>query len=52
MNNILRMAKFLPTWRFNHLTPYCGLEVQKPPQTLQSVKGPDNTFEKKTKWAK
>jgi hypothetical protein len=34
------------------LTPYCGLEVQKTTQTLQSVKGPDNTFEKNPKWAK
>jgi hypothetical protein len=27
------------------LTPYCGLEVQKPTQALQSVKGPGNTFD-------
>jgi hypothetical protein len=28
-----------------YLTPYCGLEVQKPTQALQSVKNPDNTFD-------
>jgi hypothetical protein len=45
LTNILRTAKFLPTWGFNHLTPYCDLEVQKPIQALQSVKDPANTFD-------
>jgi hypothetical protein len=27
------------------LTPYCGLEVQKPTQALQAVKDLDNTFD-------
>jgi hypothetical protein len=26
------------------LTPYCGLQVQKPTQALKSVKGPGNTL--------
>jgi hypothetical protein len=33
-----------------YLTPYCGLEVQKPTQALQSVKGPSNTFDLSSKW--
>jgi hypothetical protein len=40
MKNILRTAKFLPTWDFNQKYfpgMYCGLEVQKPTQALQSV---------------
>jgi hypothetical protein len=37
MKNILRTAKYL--------TPYCGLEVQKPTQALKSIKGPSNTFD-------
>ena len=28
-----------------HLTPCCGLDVQKPTQALKSVKNPDNTFD-------
>jgi hypothetical protein len=32
------------------LTPYCGLEVQKPTQALKSVKGPGNTFDLNPKW--
>jgi hypothetical protein len=32
------------------LTPYCGLEVQKPIQALKSVKGPGNTFDINYKW--
>jgi hypothetical protein len=28
-----------------YLTPYCGLEVQKPTQAHQSVKGPTNNFD-------
>jgi hypothetical protein len=28
-----------------YLTPCCGLEVQKPTQALQSVKGPGNIFD-------
>jgi hypothetical protein len=31
--------------------PYCGLEVYKPTQALQSVKGPVNTFDWNPKWA-
>jgi hypothetical protein len=27
------------------MTPYCGLEVQKPTQALKSVKGQRNTFD-------
>jgi hypothetical protein len=34
MKNILRTAKFLPTWK-----------MQKPTQALKSVKGPENTFD-------
>jgi hypothetical protein len=34
------------------LTPYCGLEVQKTTQALQAVKGPENTFDGNTKWAR
>jgi hypothetical protein len=34
------------------LTPFCGLEVQKPTQALQSVKDPDNTFEINPKWTR
>jgi hypothetical protein len=34
------------------LTPCCGLEVQKPTQALQSVKGPGNTFDLNSKWAR
>jgi hypothetical protein len=33
-----------------YLTSYCGLEVQKPTQTLQSVKDPANTFDWNPKW--
>jgi hypothetical protein len=32
------------------LTPYCGLEVQKPTQALKTVKDPDNTFDLNPKW--
>jgi hypothetical protein len=32
------------------LTPYYGLEVQKPTQTLMSAKGPGNTFDISSKW--
>jgi hypothetical protein len=35
-----------------NLTPYCGLEVHKPTQELQSVKGPANTFDWNPKWAR
>jgi hypothetical protein len=34
------------------LTPYCGLEVQKPTQALKSVKDPGNTFDLNPKWAR
>jgi hypothetical protein len=34
------------------LTPCCGLEVQKPTQTLRSVKGLGNTFDIKPKCAR
>jgi hypothetical protein len=34
------------------LTPYCGLEVQKSTQALQSVKCQDNTFDLSSKWAR
>jgi hypothetical protein len=30
----------------------CGLEVQKPTQALTSVKGPGNTFDLNSKWAR
>jgi hypothetical protein len=33
------------------LTPYCGLEVKKPTQALQSFKGPGNTFDINYKWS-
>jgi hypothetical protein len=33
------------------LTPCCGLEVQKPTQALNSVKGAGNTFDLNPKWA-
>jgi hypothetical protein len=32
--------------------PYCGLEVYKPTQALQSVKGPVNTFDWNPKWVR
>ena len=44
MKNILRTAKYL--------TPYCGLEVQKPTQALKSVKDPGNTFDLNPKWSR
>jgi hypothetical protein len=34
------------------LTPYCGLEVQKPTQALKSVKDPGNTFDLNPKWSR
>jgi hypothetical protein len=34
------------------LTPYCGLEVQKPTQALKSVKDPGNTFDINHKWSR
>jgi hypothetical protein len=34
------------------LTPYCGLEVQKPIQALKSVKDPGNTFDLNPKWSR
>jgi hypothetical protein len=34
------------------LTPYFGLEVQKPHQVLQAVKGAANTFDLNPKWAR
>jgi hypothetical protein len=34
------------------LTPYCGLEVQKPTQALMSVKGSLNTFDSNPKWSR
>jgi hypothetical protein len=48
IGTILQKRKFkYQSW---YLTPYCGLEVQKHNQALQSVKGPDNTFEWNPKW--
>jgi hypothetical protein len=35
-----------------YLTHFCWLEVQKPTQKLQSVKGSDNTFGWQPKWAR
>ena len=32
------------------MTPYCGLEVQKPSQALQSVKGLGYTLDLNPKW--
>jgi hypothetical protein len=34
------------------LTPCCGLEVQKPTQTLKSFKDLANTFDLNPKWAR
>jgi hypothetical protein len=34
------------------LTPYCGLEVQKPNQALQEVKEADDIFDGNPKWAR
>jgi hypothetical protein len=34
------------------LTPCCGLEVQKPTQSLKTVKDPGNTFDLNLKWAR
>jgi hypothetical protein len=34
------------------LTPYCGLEVQKPNQALQEVKDAADTFDGNPKWAR
>jgi hypothetical protein len=33
-----------------YLTPYCGIEVQKPTQALQLVKGLGYTFDLSSKW--
>jgi hypothetical protein len=61
--NKSRTAKFLHTWieptlhkrKFKYqswyLKPYCGLEVQKPTQSLTSVKGPGNIFYSNPRWA-
>ena len=35
-----------------YLTPYCGLEVQKPTQALKSVKRPGNIFDWHCNWAR
>ena len=35
-----------------YLTPYCGLEVQKPIQALKSVKNPGNTFDLNPNWSR
>ena len=35
-----------------YLTSCCGFEVQKPTQALQSVKGPENTFDWHPKWSR
>ena len=35
-----------------YLTPYCGLEVQKPTQALKTVKVPGNIFDWNLKWAR
>jgi hypothetical protein len=35
-----------------YLTPYCGLEVQKPTQILQLVKGLANYFDWNPKWVR
>ena len=35
-----------------YLTPYCGLEVQRPTQALKSVKGPGNTFDLIPRWSR
>ena len=46
----LYKAKFkYQSW---YLTPCCGLEVQKPTQALQSVKGPGNTLDWHPKWSR
>jgi hypothetical protein len=37
---------------FKYLTPYYGLEVQKPTQALQSVKCPAITFDWNPKWVR
>jgi hypothetical protein len=34
------------------LTPYCGLEVQKPTQALKTVKGLGITFDINPKWSR
>ena len=34
------------------MTPYCGFEVQKPTQALQSVKGAGNTFDWEPTWTR
>jgi hypothetical protein len=34
------------------MTPYSGLEVQKPTQAHKSVKGPGNTFDLTPKWSR
>ena len=45
--NIYRDAPSIKKIKYQswYLTPYCGLEVQKPTQALKSVKGPGNTFD-------
>jgi hypothetical protein len=48
--NPLHKKKFkYESW---YLTPYCGLEVQKPTQALKSVKDPGNTFDLNPKWSR
>jgi hypothetical protein len=42
----------ISTLIFWYLTPCCGLEVQKPTQVLQLVKGTANTFGWRPKWVR
>jgi hypothetical protein len=50
--NIYRHPSIIIIFKYQswYLTPYCGLEVQKSTQALQSVKGLGYTFELNPKW--
>jgi hypothetical protein len=39
-------------YQSSYLTPYCGLEVQKPTQELKSVKDPGNNVDLIPKWSR
>jgi hypothetical protein len=53
MKNILRPPALKKNkYQSWYLTPCCGLEVQKPTQTLKSVKCPGNTFHLNPKWSR
>jgi hypothetical protein len=42
----------IPQYRSWNFTPCRGHEVQKPTQAFKSAKGPGNTFDLNSKWAR